>query len=175
MHVRKNVADLDSPRDDLLLRQERCSALQQAFQVLTLDELQYQIAAITLAETIKDFGDGGMAQSGQDIRLPLEILDTQFTEVGVGSGVDHLLDGTQSGNLGKTLVPGLVDGAHASYGYRPDDLVSSLKNSALGKCGSFLEQFCLVTQDPFRFHFECPSLPARVVTYIYIYYKAYGQ
>jgi hypothetical protein len=139
MDVRKNVADLDSPGDDLLLRQERCSALQQAFQVLTLNELQDQITTITLAEIIKYFGYGGMIQSSQDVRLSLKILDTQFTELGVGSRVDHLFDGTQSGNLGKTLVPGLVNDAHASYVYRPGDLVPSLKDSPLRKCSSLIE------------------------------------
>jgi hypothetical protein len=59
--VIQNVADLNRPLDDPLLREEIRALIQRRFQVLALDELHDQIAAITLAEIVENLGDGRVA------------------------------------------------------------------------------------------------------------------
>jgi hypothetical protein len=74
-----------------------------------------------------------MIERSKDIGLTLEAAFHHRPHLGIGSGVEHLLDDAQPGDLGEAQVLSLVDGAHTANRQQPQDTITILKQVAVGQ------------------------------------------
>jgi hypothetical protein len=130
----QDVADLDSPFDRFFLAERLVLLLQNTLQAVSFDKLQDQIAAVPLGKVVKDLGDGGMGEAGQDVCLPLKVLDADPPQAGVGCGVGHLLNGDDLVHRTEPQVACPVDGSHASQPLHGQDLIPFLQDGPCRQC-----------------------------------------
>ena len=126
----QHVAQLNRPFQHLLLRQEAGHVGEDRFEIAAFDIFHHQIRAGFFAEVIVHFGNGRMAERGQDIGFALEVLHGHCPHLRIERVALHFLDRAQLHHVGKALIARLIDRAHAAQPQNAQDFIAILQNAA---------------------------------------------